>query len=119
MWAVWACLWAVVVAAPQSHHLERDSFRRPHAAMSWQKRLVAAEHHNSAVDDYSEYHIPNIKSGNSQLMLRSPRGERQYDVPQIGNLFSYKFFNYLISLFYLSILTCFIVFIATSLDIMN
>lgn len=91
MWAIWACLWAVVVAAPQSHHLERDSFRRPHAAMAWQKRLVAAEqHHNSATDDFSDYqhHIPIMDSGNSQLMLRSPRGEREYDVPQIGKLFS-------------------------------
>lgn len=91
MWAVWACLWAVVVAAPQNHHLERDSFRRSNAAMAWQKRLVAAESQNLASDDYTDYqqhHIPLMESGNSQLMLRSPRGQREYDVPQIGKLIS-------------------------------
>ncbi|KAG5885284.1 hypothetical protein JTB14_000841 [Gonioctena quinquepunctata] len=85
MWAVWACLLAVVAASPQPLHLERDSFRRP-AAAAWQKRLVAGAH--PVPEDFAAFqhhHLPpQVDDVNSQLMLRSPRGQRQYDVPQIG-----------------------------------
>lgn len=77
MWAVLAAaIWVCALATPQPLHLERDSFRRPrpepllHLENSWQKR------------DQNGPQVPQATS--SQLMLRSPRGSRQYDVPQIG-----------------------------------
>lgn len=89
MWAVVAaCVWVCVVATPQPLHLERDSFRRPQAAV-WQKRLAASasssdqQNPSEEFSDFSQ-HIPQLSAVNSQLMLRSPRGQRQYDVPQIG-----------------------------------
>ncbi|KAF7287980.1 hypothetical protein GWI33_000040 [Rhynchophorus ferrugineus] len=65
-----------VVATPQ---LLRDSPFR-----GWQKRLdqVPANSDDFATD--FQHHLPQISAANSQLMLRSPRGQRQYDVPQIG-----------------------------------
>ncbi|XP_076253465.1 low-density lipoprotein receptor domain-containing jelly belly protein [Rhynchophorus ferrugineus] len=64
-----------VVATPQ---LLRDSPFR-----GWQKRLdqVPANSDDFATD--FQHHLPQISAANSQLMLRSPRGQRQYDVPQI------------------------------------
>ncbi|XP_074030395.1 uncharacterized protein [Leptinotarsa decemlineata] len=84
MWAVWACLWAVVAASPQPLHLERDSFRRPlAAASSWQKRIVAAHRSPEELSAFQHQHLPQVDKAASQLMLRSPRGQRQYDVPLI------------------------------------
>ncbi|XP_019877336.1 uncharacterized protein LOC109605213 [Aethina tumida] len=79
MWAVVvAVLWGCVVATPQPLHLKQDSFGRP---TTWQKRLSEDPH--SPTSEILAHHIPQINSANSQLMLRSPRGSRQYDVPQI------------------------------------
>ncbi|XP_018565443.1 uncharacterized protein LOC108906619 [Anoplophora glabripennis] len=90
MWAVVAaCVWVCVVATPQPLHLERDSYRRPQAA-AWQKRLAASSVSSSdqqnPPEEFSDFsqHLPQLSAVNSQLMLRSPRGQRQYDVPQIG-----------------------------------
>lgn len=67
MWAVLAAaIWVCALATPQPLHLERDSFRRPDA-LDWNKR------------DQNSPQLPQA----SQLMLRTPRGSRQYDVPQI------------------------------------
>ncbi|XP_044257965.1 uncharacterized protein LOC123007025 [Tribolium madens] len=80
MWAVVAAaFWVCVVATPQPLHLERDSFRRPNV---WQKRDQQAIGQNPATVDMTQ-HLPQLVAVNSQLMLRSPRGSRQYDVPQI------------------------------------
>lgn len=82
MWAVLAAVvWVCALATPLPLHLERDSFRRPRpdapyhhldVADTWQKR----DHHDASPDA--------TQTTSSQLMLRSPRGSRQYDVPQIG-----------------------------------
>jgi hypothetical protein len=83
MWAVVAAaFWVCVVATPQPLHLERDSFRRPNV---WQKRDQQSIGQNPATVDMTQ-HLPQLVAVNSQLMLRSPRGSRQYDVPQIGKL---------------------------------
>lgn len=94
MWAVVAAaFWVCVVATPQPLHLERDSFRRPNV---WQKReqnpsssssSSASSNSNNPADMTQ---IPQLFAVNSQLMLRSPRGSRQYDVPQIGRFYSYQ-----------------------------
>lgn len=63
-----------VVATPQPL---RDTFR------GWKKRMDQ----KPSADDFSsdfQQHIPQLSIASSQLMLRSPRGQRQYDVPQIG-----------------------------------
>lgn len=77
MWAVIAAaVWVCAVATPQPLHLERDSFRRPQhqqqqqqqpGLLDWQKRDQIA-----------------LPPQPPQLMLRSSRAGRQYDVPQIG-----------------------------------
>lgn len=90
MWFLWAstvCL-VLVTATP---HLQRDSYRRTSnypasnvVGGGWQKRLA------QAIDDQQDFQpqqlIPSqLETTDSQrLMLRSPRGQRQYDVPQIG-----------------------------------
>ncbi|XP_030757916.1 uncharacterized protein LOC115883670 [Sitophilus oryzae] len=66
-----------VVATPQPR---RDSPFR-----GWQKRLdqmPPAAPNSDYASDFQQ-HLPQISAANSQLMLRSPRGQRQYDVPQI------------------------------------
>ncbi|KAJ8984266.1 hypothetical protein NQ317_007499 [Molorchus minor] len=81
MWAVVAaCLCVCVAATPQRLHLEKDSYRRPSL---WQKRVAASQ--ENPTDEFSDYsqHMPQLSAINSQLMLRSPRTERPYDVPQI------------------------------------
>ncbi|KAJ8918942.1 hypothetical protein NQ315_016844 [Exocentrus adspersus] len=94
MWAVVAaaCVWVCVLATPQPLHLERDSFRRPQAA-TWQKRLASSSSSSSsstdqqipAAEEFSDYsqHFPQLSALGSQLMLRSSRASRTYDVPQI------------------------------------
>lgn len=72
MWAVIAAaVWVCALATPQPLHLERDSYRRPHQqqALDWQKRDQVAPQP-------------------PQLLLRSPRASRQYDVPQIGKWYT-------------------------------
>ncbi|XP_060524947.1 uncharacterized protein LOC132701202 [Cylas formicarius] len=78
-----AALWMVcVVATPQPMHLERDSYRRPSIVAAWQKRVDQHPKEDFMTGDFSQ-HLPQLSAVNSQLMLRSPRGQRQYDVPQI------------------------------------
>ncbi|KAJ8951486.1 hypothetical protein NQ318_000182 [Aromia moschata] len=76
MWAVVAaCVCVCVAATPQPLHLERDSFRRPAAAV-WQKRLVADHQQpGNPPEEFSDFsqHLPQLSAVNSQLMLRSPR----------------------------------------------
>lgn len=95
MWVFWTTWWwwltAAVLASP---HLEREAYRRSNvaAAAAWQKRLIVSERQDrESADDFAAYPQHHLQSqmdqqspGNSQLMLRSPRGQRQYDVPQIG-----------------------------------
>lgn len=84
MWAVLAAaVWVCALATPQPLHLERDSFRRPRPESpihldTWQKR------------DQNSISPLTDTSFSSQLMLRSPRGSRQYDVPQIGKYHPYE-----------------------------
>ncbi|CAG9859207.1 unnamed protein product [Phyllotreta striolata] len=86
VWALWAGLWAAAAATPQPLHLERDSMRRqvPLPVTVWQKRHQAAAVQAAAVapDELRDFQH-HLDAVNSQMMLRSPRGERQYDVPQI------------------------------------
>lgn len=52
----------------------------------WQKRhqAAAAQAAAAAPDELRDFQHHLDAAVNSQMMLRSPRGERQYDVPQIG-----------------------------------
>lgn len=88
VWALWAGLWAAAAATPQPLHLERDSLRRqvPLPVTVWQKRhqAAAAQAAAAAPDELRDFQHHLDAAVNSQMMLRSPRGERQYDVPQIG-----------------------------------
>ncbi|XP_066140934.1 uncharacterized protein jeb [Euwallacea fornicatus] len=65
-----------VVATPQPL---RDNIR------NWRKRMDQKQQQPSSTDEFPELqqHIPQMSLANSQLMLRSTRGQRQYDVPQI------------------------------------
>lgn len=88
VWALWAGLWVAAVATPHKPILfERDSTLRrqmPHPSITfWQKRhQVAAGAARAPPDELRDFQ-QHLDAVNSQLMLRSPRGQRQYDVPQI------------------------------------
>ncbi|KAL1505191.1 hypothetical protein ABEB36_004812 [Hypothenemus hampei] len=78
------CVVCVIATPPQPF---RDIFR------GWKKRLdhqklptklnedIPAGAASSSSD--FQQHIPQLSLASSQLMLRAPRGQRQYDVPQI------------------------------------
>ncbi|XP_050509174.1 uncharacterized protein LOC114338412 [Diabrotica virgifera virgifera] len=89
VWALWAGLWAAAVATPhQPLHLERDSSLRRQMSPSvriWHKRhqVTGAASAPGAPPDELRNFQQHLDAVNSQLMLRSPRGQRQYDVPQI------------------------------------
>ncbi|XP_056647615.1 uncharacterized protein LOC130452388 [Diorhabda sublineata] len=85
VWALWAGLWVAAVATPrQPIHFDKDStLRRQMPHPFWQKRhqvnAAAARPPPDELRDFQQH----LDAVNSQLMLRSPRGQRQYDVPQI------------------------------------
>lgn len=71
MWRVLAAaVWVCALANPQPLYLERDSYKRSPPALTWQKR------------DQPE---------STELLIRSSRSSRQYDVPQIGK---WEIYNY-------------------------
>ncbi|KAL3276349.1 hypothetical protein HHI36_011732 [Cryptolaemus montrouzieri] len=74
MWTILAVLWICVVAT--THLVRESSVRRPSV---WQKRDFPVI--NSPEKEI--FDLPQIAQSNSQIMLRSTRGSRQYDVPQI------------------------------------
>ncbi|VEN48988.1 unnamed protein product, partial [Callosobruchus maculatus] len=85
---LWTTIVAAIatVAATSAANAGRDVFSR-----SWQKRLSSSgdihqsQQQQQLPDDLREFHqqLPNLQVFSSQLMLRAPRGQRQYDVPQI------------------------------------
>ncbi|CAH1969456.1 unnamed protein product [Acanthoscelides obtectus] len=87
---LWTTIVAAIatVAAASAANAGRDAFSR---SGSWQKRLSSSgdlhqsQQQQQLPDDLREFHqqLPNLQVFSSQLMLRAPRGQRQYDVPQI------------------------------------
>ncbi|XP_018322270.1 uncharacterized protein LOC108734988 [Agrilus planipennis] len=87
MWAVLAAaIWVCALANPlQPLHLERGSYRHPQEFAAWRKRdsTAGGQQQQQQQQDQQVSIGQTGLPGAEQLMLRSPRGGRQYDVPQV------------------------------------
>lgn len=87
MWrALTTAIWVCALASPQPLHLERDPLylrRSPASGLTWQKRDQSDHHQHSHQGEQGQQHY---QSEPTQLLIRTSRSSRQYDVPQIGEL---------------------------------